>query len=115
MGVCLRVSKQEQISEQLNQSLCKQEVRKGYIIRRGGSLCWGCGRYVVSSSLSKVYRSQEDFKKKKSSKYCKMYSKFSSNSWSFSACVYCHFGNFFKLLIVSFSSFPFCCHFNDEK
>lgn len=64
MGVCLRVSKQEQISEQLNQSLCKQEVRKGYIIRRGGSLCWGCGRYVVSSSLSKVYRSQEDFKKK---------------------------------------------------
>lgn len=60
MGVCLRVSKQEQISEQLNQSLCKQEVRKGYIIRRGGSLCWGCGRYVVSSSLSKVYRSQED-------------------------------------------------------
>lgn len=114
MGVCLRVSKQEQISEQLNQSLCKQEVRKGYIIRRGGSLCWGCGRYVVSSSLSKVYRSQEDLKKK-SSKYCKMYSKFSSNSWSFSACVYCHFGNFFKLLIVSFSSFPFCCHFNDEK
>lgn len=65
MGVCLRVSKQEQISEQLNQSLCKQEVRRGYIIRRGGSLCWGCGRYVVSSSLSKVYRSQEDLKKKK--------------------------------------------------
>lgn len=63
MGVCLRVSKQEQISEQLNQSRCKQEVRRGYIIRRGGSLCWGCGRYVISSSLSKVYRSQEDFKK----------------------------------------------------
>lgn len=60
MGVCLSVSKQEQISEQLNQSLCKQEVRRGYIIRREGSLCWGCGRYVVSSSLSKVYRFQED-------------------------------------------------------